>query len=332
VQKYRAVLHRGTEHVEPPTFALKPFVVNEGGTIIFGPPGRGKSYIALLMAVSIDSGINQLWRVEKKKILFINLERSRISLTRRISIVNKALALPATRGILSVDARGRKLTDIMDALQEDIRHHEIGVVFLDSLSRAGFGKMTEDESANQAMDAMNQLAPTWVALGHTPRADDRHVYGSQMYDAAIDVGVQLSSVHNKRSGALGIGMQVVKANDFAPPEQARLTLDFNESGLSAVRPATQGEFPELEQARPVRVVEEIEDFLLEFGKASATQIAKEIGRARPEVARWLRTSRFQKGPKVGKSVLYTVASERDGEEAPASDQLPLETPPEQEQS
>ena len=324
VQRFRATLQRGVEDVKPPAFALHPYIIEEGGTIIFSPPGRGKSYIALLMAITMDAGITQLWPVAQKRVLFINLERSKNSLTRRISIVNRALALPATRGILSINARGRKLTDMMDAIQEDIRQHEIEVVFLDSLSRSGFGKMTEDDAANAAMDAMNQLSPTWVALGHTPRADDKHVFGSQMYDAAIDVGVQLSSVQNRTNGALGIGLTVVKTNDFAAPEQGRLTLEFTETGLRSVRPSTTGEFPELEAARPVRVVEEMSDYLYEFGKGTATEIAQAIGRARPEVARWLKTSRFVKLPREGRSVPYAVASERSDAQAPDSGQRPLE--------
>lgn len=329
IERHRAILHRGVENVQPPTFALHPFIINEGGTIIFGPPGRGKSYIALLMAISIDAGITQLWPVERKRVLFVNLERSRYSLTRRISVVNRALSLPATRGIYSVSARGRKLTDIMDALEEDIREHGIEVVFLDSLSRSGFGKMTEDDAANAAMDAMNQLAPTWLALGHTPRRDDKHVFGSQMYDAAVDVGVQLSSVHNIHTGALGLGLTVVKSNDFRIPEQTRLTLDFSDTGLSNVRPAAAGEFPELEAARPVRVVEEIEDFLQEFGRSSATRIANEIGRTREVVQRWLKTGRFLKLGRDGQSVLYGVATARGEPQAPDEGQQPLDTPAEQ---
>lgn len=324
VQRYRAILHRGEEKVDPPSFALWPFIIDEGGTIIYGPPGRGKSYIALLMAVTMDAGITQLWRVQKRRVLFINLERSRTSLTRRISIVNRALALPATRGILTVNARGRKLTDMMDAIQEDVREHEIDVVFLDSLSRSGFGKMTEDDAANAAMDALNQLSPTWVALGHTPRSDDKHVFGSQMYDAAIDVGVQLSSVHNQRTGALGIGLTVTKTNDFAPPQPARLTLEFSELGLSSVRPASTGEFPELEAQKSPRVIEEIEDYLHEFGKGTATQISQAIGRPRSDVSRWLRTSRFVKLPREGRSVPYAVAPRRGEAEAPPDEgQQPL---------
>ena len=38
-------------------FLLKPYVLDGGGTILFAPPGRGKSYTGLLMAVSIDANV-----------------------------------------------------------------------------------------------------------------------------------------------------------------------------------------------------------------------------------------------------------------------------------
>jgi hypothetical protein len=96
-----STLMAGAE-AEPPEYVLDPYIVEEGGTILFAKPGRGKSFITLLMAVSIDAGDEvpverQLWRVRQQPVLFINLERGARSNAKRLGRVNTVLGLPYER-------------------------------------------------------------------------------------------------------------------------------------------------------------------------------------------------------------------------------------------
>ena len=53
--QYRAQLE-GDEDVQALSFLLEPYVIEGCGTIIFAPPGAGKSYLTMAMAVAIDAG------------------------------------------------------------------------------------------------------------------------------------------------------------------------------------------------------------------------------------------------------------------------------------
>ena len=86
------ILIRGGLPDIPVDLMLGNYIIKGGGTILFAPPGRGKSWIGLLMACSVDSGVSDVWDVPTaRKCLFVNLERSAESVQRRLGLVNTAM-------------------------------------------------------------------------------------------------------------------------------------------------------------------------------------------------------------------------------------------------
>ncbi len=154
VSRYEATFCGGHAVPPPLTYALYPYVLLGGGTMLFAPPGRGKSYTLITMAVSIDAGLDRLWKIERpRRVLLVNLERSQLSIERRICLVNAALGLDPERKLLTINARGRSLRDIFEAIRRSIDRHGVEVLFVDSVSRAGFGAMVKDEVANLIIDS-----------------------------------------------------------------------------------------------------------------------------------------------------------------------------------
>lgn len=303
----------GDEEVKPINFLLNPYVTEGGGTILFAPPGRGKSNSALLWAISIDAGINKFWTVTKTPILFINLERSRQSLRRRIALINKVLDLPSYRPLLLLNARGKSLSNVMPACRKAIKQYGVKCIFLDSISRAGYGDLNENRPVNAIIDALSSLCDTWVALAHTPRANEEHIFGGIHFDAGADIVVQLSS-QIAEDGTLGIGYLITKSNDVPIPGQRILAFEFNELGLTAVRPARPSEFPEVEGKRKISMVNEIMDFIAnqDSGEASAIEIEKELGFNRVNISKALNHSgKFIKTRKEGREVFYGVKENRE---------------------
>src|SRR6185436_19251129 len=207
----------GTPEPVPPRFALAPFILEGGGTIVFAHPGRGKSYLTGLMAVSIDAGTEvppsmRLWQVRQQRVLLINLERGRLSVQNRLGNINAALGLPRTRRLLTMNQRGRSLQEIIGAARRAVRDHGVGLVLLDSISRAGMGDLTENNAVNRIIDGLNGLSETWLGIAHAPRGSDEHVFGGIHFDAGADVIVRLLS-QQEEWGPLGVGIQIVKEND-----------------------------------------------------------------------------------------------------------------------
>ena len=283
-------------------FLLRPFIPEDSGVIIFAPPGRGKSYGAMLIGVSIDAGVNELWEVKQSKVLFVNLERSKDSIARRLGSVNMSLGLDPDRALLTMNARGRRLKDLVDPIRESVLLHQVKLVIVDSLSRVGYGDMNANDAANAAMDDLNSVCESWMILAHTPRDDETHVFGSQMYDAAADVVVRLQS--ERRDNRLGIGFEVTKANDMGRVPMTAVGLEFDSFGLQHVTKATEKEYPLLFASRKADTSSEVEDYLQENTKASATDIADALHIDRRIVKGLLDSDLYTKLPKNGKEQLY----------------------------
>jgi hypothetical protein len=295
----------GAPEGQGPVYVLKPFVVHGGGTILFAPPGSGKSWWAFLAAVSVDSGTDGLWDVTPAKTMIINLERSRNSTAQRLGAVNASLGLPRNRPLVMLNARGRSLKDVLESAARAIDERAVDFVVLDSISRSGMGKMVEDDSVNSIMDTLNRLCPTWLALAHSPRADATHAFGSVMFDAAADVVSRLVCQEKREEDELGIGVEIHKANDLPKAPMDVISLTFNGTGLKAVSQASIFQYPELNAGRKISMTEEVQGYLETQGQSDATTIARELGRNRANIASLLRnTDRFIVVKKEGHKTLY----------------------------
>ena len=294
------------------TFLLYPYITEGGGTILYAPPGRGKSYSALLWAISVDAGCNKFWDVLKQKVLFINLERSRESLRKRIATVNAALGLEPERPLMVLNARGKSLNDVLPVCKKYIKDMDVKLVVLDSISRAGYGDLNENQPMNKIIDALSALAPSWMALSHTSRANEEHAYGSIMLDAGADICVQLGT-EIKEDGTLGVGYQITKQNDSGYYKQNIYALEFGAFGLTNVREAQSFEFPEIEAKNPNAGKRDelsiIMDYILgqEGAESNATRIAQDTMIDRTKVVRYLTNSgKFVPTQKRGREAFYGV--------------------------
>jgi hypothetical protein len=288
-QTYLGIYHvedmEGEINEQGMEYYLKPYLPKDVGSILFGPPGRGKSYVVMIMAVAIDSGDSDWWECGvPANVLFVNLERSARSMRHRLARVNLCLGYPATRSLRMLNARGRTLGDVKDAVKRAIDEHHIEVVCVDSISRAGMGDLTANDKVNNICDTLNNIARTWLAIGHSPRADDSHLFGGVHFDAAADVMIRLSS--ERQTNSLGISLEITKGNDLPDFPSEYIALDFNgELGLSKIRRPTAMEFSELMTRKKHTLLEDVVEYLTsEGGKASAGTIAQAINKDRANVS------------------------------------------------
>ena len=190
---------RNIQRVDGLNWLLKPYILKGAGSILFAPPGTGKSWLAVAMAVVIDAGHSNVWTPERQaNVLYVNLERDEDDTDYRIHQANAALLGEdyRDRSIDVLHKRGSTLTEVSGAIQDHVDNNDVGLVILDSLSRAG-ASLVDDTAANRTMDTMNRLGCAWLAVAHPPRADSDHVFGSQMFTAAADMEWKLSTVNEE---------------------------------------------------------------------------------------------------------------------------------------
>jgi hypothetical protein len=299
----------GDETITPTEFMLRPYIIKDGGTILFAPPGRGKSYTGLLWAVSIDAACTKFWPVKQAKVLFINLERSKTSISKRLGLVNRVLGLPPNRELLMINARGKTLTDVLPTARKAIHTYKVTIIIFDSISRAGLGDLNENVAGNRVVDALSALCPTWLALGHTSRANEEHLFGSIMQDAGADICVQLVSQVKDDGKLLGCGFQITKQNDIGYQKQYIYALSFDDNGLTGVRKAKPVEFPDIEGRGQTDMLTSIMEWILnqDSADATATEVENALGFVRANVSRiFTQSGKFVQTRKVKQSVYYGV--------------------------
>ena len=161
------------------------------------------------------------------------------------------------------------------------------------------------------MDALNALGCAWLALAHTPRADATHTFGSQMFDAAADVTVQLLTDDSSREGVLGLGLKLAKRNDIPPQkEPLQIALEFDEMGLVAVRNGAAFEFPEIEANRKPKASEAVKRYMEEHGRGDASAIAEETGFDRGTIVPILHGDQYVSLGKEGRRAMFALRDSR----------------------
>lgn len=291
-------------------FTLYPYLIEGGGTILFGPPGKGKSFLGMTEAVCIDAGLQTFWPVKHTKVLIINLERSEASVRYRLARINEALGLPFNRSILMLNQRGQSLVDIKDVVEASIYKHKVGLILLDSISRAGAGDLTENRPVNAIIDILNGFGVSWLALAHSPRASDEHIFGGIHFDAGADVVVRLTSEENELG--LGVGLQITKANDVGKVPLQTLGFGFDTTGLTKIWKAKQEDFPNLEASQILSPIQKILQALSNADKSTAGEIAEAVGGDRANISRILNTnSKLFTRFKDGREVLFGLKTRRE---------------------
>ena len=279
------------EYAPPLTFPIYPYILDKAGSIIFAPPGTGKSYVALIMGVCIANGMTSPFNALQRPVVYVNLERPRNTFLARDQAVRRALGFPENRGsgVGYIHARGSSLKSVVRSIERETRGDPDTVVILDSISRTGLGTLIDDTTANQFTDIMNALGMTWVGIGHTPRGDDKHVYGSVHWTAGCDIEVRLVGSENGRT--LNLMLETVKSNDGERNYKHAISLEFGpeqHDGLTRIR-EIQANDPDLVAQSNDTVFKILSAIEALGGRGTTTQIAAEADLQQSNVNRQLRS-------------------------------------------
>ena len=289
---------------------VEGLVIKGGGTIFNALPKQAKSFVCMIIAVSVDSGVSEIWKVKQGNVLYINLERSASSMVKRLAGVNTALGLDPMRPLRFMNVRGTPLIDIMDSIKYQIEKEDIQLVIVDSISRAGMGSLVDETTAVKLCDALNRLVEetdrSWVGIAHRAWSNE-HVFGSVQFLAACDLMVDIEAAHNEEKNELGVKVSVTGQNDLPPSKPSVIALGFDSMGLNSTRRATEEEFPDLQDDKD-NIGDRIRNYLRIKGKQTTAQIANDLGEIKDSVYKTLK--RMEKKNEISKQGEYWGLSNR----------------------
>lgn len=288
-------------------YLLEPYLTRSR-TILFAAGGSAKSWLALVWGLTVHHGLSHPWKATRQaEVLYVDFEDERQAMESRLHHLSRVLDCPAT--IPAYFAEGKGLKDVWGGLRRYVDERQPGLIIVDSISRLGLGKLIEDEAANRAVDMLNRLGVPWLALAHTPKSNGEHVFGSAMYEYGARVVIKGEASRNPEDeGLIGLRLSITKANHLRLGQTQTWAFRFDEDKLAEHRPSRAGDFPDLGPAGS-SVSSQVRSYLDECGKASASEIADELGLDRSRVAHVLSEGRsFTRVGKDGRRVLWGVTA------------------------
>lgn len=253
---------------------LNPYLA-DSRTILFAPGGAGKSWTALIWALSLNYGLSNPWQATSGAVpvLWLDFEDTPQAFDSRLAQAAALLGCPAE--MLAYHFEGRRLVDVWEPVQRFCQSGQVGFVVVDSISRLGLGKLIDDQTANQTVDLLNRLGVPWLALGHTARGPEggNHVFGSGHFEFGARVVIKAESATSHADpGLIGMRFEIVKANHMLRGQAQTWAYRFDAGRLVEHRPAAAGDFPELRDTRSPR--ERIREFLTAVGSAPVEEICE----------------------------------------------------------
>ena len=110
-----------------------------------------------------------------------------------------------------------------------------------------------------------------------------------------------------RGDSLGISLAITKANDLPKLPSQYVALDFTERRLTSIRTAKSAEFPELATNHKPSRLNMVHAYVLDVGKATATEVAQATKIGRSHVSEILKESgHFTNVGRDGREVYYGV--------------------------
>ena len=306
----RLKLRIGADASEPvleDIWAIEDVVPLCGLGAIYGPPGSGKSIIALDMAICAAAGLN--WQgklVERCIVLYAALEgtkmfRNRVwAAARKLDIdpaaldtfatINAGLNLRALNDN-GLNCDGSDICAIIDEMRERTRLKHV-MVFIDTLNRSfGGGNENSPEDMGALIGNCGRIIDTtggWVGLIHHSGKDvARGMRGHSSLDGAVDTELK---VERKDDGRL---LTVVKQRDGEDGEQFGFLVDSIEIGTTPNGKTVKAPFARYAAAGGIKDAPKAQGTNQRTLMASLEQLASEPGAARnPGGVGWPEPGRF----------------------------------------
>ena len=173
------VVDLGTVKPSPePIYRLRPFLLEEEATLIYGDGGIGKSYVAAYLASQVDQGIKMGgYAPIRGNVLYLDYETNAQIAARRFQALAKGFGFGDTSGVLYRFCYQPLASDIAE-IQTIVAEANIECIVVDSAGPACGGDPESASSAINYFTALRSLRKTSLTIAHRSKSGSVGPFGS----------------------------------------------------------------------------------------------------------------------------------------------------------
>jgi hypothetical protein len=310
-------------------FLVEPFISGTGLTMIFSPPGSGKSMLAMGLCVSLITGFPVFGATPIKtgNVLYVDFEDHVSTHSIRRQAMLNAIEFDGEPEFEIVHYKvNGDLKQHISRIRTKAREMDCVLIVVDSMGRARGNDPSDGNATIKLTDAMDTFGFPVLALDHTTKAVNEQIEKGTMSDPSAVTGI--GSIFSTASARLGWFLHKLntskpmarkynlynnKHNIVAQQATRSLTIDLknNKVGhLTSVKfKVWSGDT--LEELRVESAQVTIARWMVRESKTSTTttEASNATGLSTTSAGRALGTSYFEKMTKTGREQPYRITTE-----------------------
>ena len=214
-------------------------------TVLFGDGGAGKSYLALILALSglLDRAITSRWRmVTLHRVLYLDWETDHASQRVRLWRLTQGLGSTPQDGAILHRTMRRPLRDEIGPIRAECARQGVDFVIADSLAPASGPEPEHADAALSTLLALRSLAVTVLCVAHVSKLQADAKAPARPYGSVHIQNLARSTIEARGSEADDARVSTIslyhrKLNDGHRQPPAAVQLLFDPSGLIRVTSA-----------------------------------------------------------------------------------------------
>ena len=271
-------------------YMVRPFLLEDAPTILFGQGGAGKTYITLAMALAVGLGDTFIGEsVIQGKVLFLDYEST--------DGRTKARLMRLLRGIGDAEwndppfiywpAEGRPLKDLVTPLRRKIANEDVKLLIVDAVGDACGGNPKDEDVALGYFRSLARLGLPSISLAHVTKDDaDQYPFGSIFWHHRARITWNVKMVRED-GDVRHVGLFNRKANEDREYPPLGIKLEF-EGGRDDTHTVTVSKEEVVEEfATELPLAMRLRQYLRP-GERSVKQLATAVGKSEDTVSRTLR--------------------------------------------
>ena len=266
------VVNLGTVKPSPePSYRLKPFLLENEATLIYGDGGIGKSYVAGYLASQVDQGV-KLGAFEpiQGKVLYLDYETNAEIAARRFQALAKGFGFGADSNVLYRFCFQPLAADISE-VQKIVAESEIDCVVVDSAGPACGGDPESASSAINYFTALRSLRRTSLTIAHRSKSGSVGPFGSVYWVNYPRATYELKKAQETGENTMHVAMIHKKVNEGQLQEPVAFRFTFHKGAVTVAEESIEN-VPEFSSELPV--AEQLARALSQGGPQSAKELAE----------------------------------------------------------